>query len=711
MLNLDILNKEQRLAVETTDGPVLVLAGAGSGKTRVLTYRIAHILEQKLAYPEEILAVTFTNKAAGEMKERIGALLTGDSGVAPRLPWMGTFHSICVRILRQHGEKVGLNSNFSIYDPGDQLETVKTAMDRLNISQKEVNPRAVLGAISSAKNEMVDPEKYQGFAQGYFEETVASVYPLYNKILRENNAADFDDLLLLVVKLLDQSKEVRERYQQQFKYILVDEYQDTNHVQYMMVKLLADLHKNICVVGDDDQSIYAFRGATIRNILSFEKDYKEATVIKLEQNYRSTSVILDAAYEVVSKNKNRSAKKLWTDKDGGDKIVIYKALDERDESRWVVNKIQALRGKGVPCEDMAVLYRTNAQSRNLEEEFLRQAVPYKVVGGVRFYERKEIKDVLAYLQVLYNTQNDAALLRIINVPRRGIGPKTIEEVQTAAAEQKISLIQYLLKYGHALTNRKLLEFAHLLQYLQNRASEITLIELINNVLDRTEYIKSLQDGTTENESRIENIKELLSVASRYNELAPGAGLVAFLEEVSLLEEAVELNQGGQAVTLMTVHAAKGLEYAHVFVVGMEEGLFPHSRVYTNPQELEEERRLAYVAITRAKHVLYMVHTVSRLYFGSRQQNLISRFVEDIPSNLVSRDSSTMIDNWESGWNEFDDGWDSKPQLELKVGDRVSHEYFGNGEVVALSDSTIKIKFGGVFGIKELARDLAPLKKL
>lgn len=709
MLNLDILNIEQRAAVETTDGAVLVLAGAGSGKTRVLTYRIAYILQEKLAYPEEILAVTFTNKAAGEMKVRIGSLIS-ESG-APKLPWAGTFHSICVKMLRAYGEYVGLSKTFSIYDPADQLDAVKKSMDKLNISQKDVNPRAVLGAISSSKNEMIDPEKYQGFAQGYFEESVAAIYPKYNQHLRENNAADFDDLLLLVVKLLQENNQVRERYQKQFKYILVDEYQDTNHVQYLMVKLLAALNGNICVVGDDDQSIYAFRGATIKNILSFEKDYPQAKVIKLEQNYRSTSVILDAAYGVVSKNKNRTAKKLWTDKDGGNKIVIYKAFDERDEAKWVVNRIREVQKEGVALEDIAVLYRTNAQSRNLEEEFLHQAVQYKIVGGVRFYERKEIKDVLAYLQLLYNQKNDTALLRVINVPRRGIGPKTVEEAIDAARERGVSTIEYLLQFGQNLQNRKLVEFAQLIQYMNLRMNEMHLIDLINLVLERTEYVKSLQDGTSENEARIENIKELLSVASRYAEYAPGAGLSTFLEEISLLEETVSAEQDPHAVTLMTVHAAKGLEFTQVFVVGMEEGLFPHSRVYTNPAELEEERRLAYVAITRARDYLYLIHADSRLYFGSRQQNMISRFIEDVPEHLTVRNVANQINSFEEGWEDFDDGWTGKPSLQIKVGDKVQHEYFGTGQVLAVDDSLVKVRFAGVYGVKELAKDLAPLRKV
>jgi DNA helicase II / ATP-dependent DNA helicase PcrA len=703
-LDLNILNSEQRLAVETTDGPLLILAGAGSGKTRVLTYRICHILEQKKCYPEEILAVTFTNKAAGEMKERISHLV----GAGVKLPWSGTFHSICVRILRIDGHYVGLGPNFSIYDPDDQLDAVKQAMEELNLSKKDVNPRAIHSFISSAKNEMVGPDDYAQYAKGYFQETVAAVYPRYQKILRENNAVDFDDLLLYVVQLLKQNPTVLAKYQKLFKYILIDEYQDTNHVQYVMVNMLAKQYRNICVVGDDDQSIYAFRGATIKNILNFERDYSDAKVIKLEQNYRSTKNILDAAFEVVSKNKNRASKKLWTQKDGGAKIVLYTAENERDEAEWVARKIKDLISEGTKPTEIAVLYRTNAQSRSLEEGFIKRTVTYRIVGGVRFYERKEIKDILAYLRIVYNNQDDNSLKRVINVPRRGVGPKAINDFAALAKMQGKSMINLLLEDPNVADNKGVKDFARVLTDITNQASVMNVVDLINYILERTAYIKMLDDGTSENEARIENLKELISVGARYSDLEPQASLAQFMEDVSLLEAEAQGGDVSESVTLMTIHSAKGLEYEHVFIVGTEEGLFPHSRVFTDPNELEEERRLAYVAITRAKNCLYLVHAESRMYFGSRQNNMLSRFVDDIPAGLIDK----HFYSGKSDWMDSNDGWDDvRPAVEVVVGDRVRHEYFGVGKVIKLDDSVVKIDFGPVYGTKELSLEFAPLQKI
>lgn len=708
-LDLNILNPEQHKAVTTTEGPLLILAGAGSGKTRVLTYRIAYILEQKLAYPEQILAVTFTNKAAGEMKERIAALLEGQN---VKLPWMGTFHSICVKILKRDGHYLGIGANFSIYDPGDQLDVVKEAMDRLNISKKDVNPNAVHNFISSAKNELVAPEDYLKMAQGYFQETVAEIYPLYQKILRENNALDFDDLLMYTVWLFQRYPEVLAKYQELFKYILVDEYQDTNHVQYLMITLLGQKYRNVCCVGDDDQSIYAFRGATIRNILNFERDYSEANVVKLEQNYRSTKTILEAAFEVVKKNKNRTDKKLWTENISGDRIVIYTAKDEQDEANWVVGQIHDLVNEGTNLEEIAVLYRTNAQSRSMEEGFIRKAVAYRIIGGQRFYERKEIKDILAYLRTIYNPQDESSLKRIINVPKRGIGPKAISDLADAARNNQTSILQYLLE-DHEFDN-KTAEFAKIIRLIDAASREHNIVDLINFILEQTKYIKMLDDGTSESEGRVENIKELISVAAKYVELEPAVGLTTFLDEVSLLEGQGQEDVDEDKVTLMTIHAAKGLEFKYVFVVGMEEGLFPHSRVFTDPTELEEERRLAYVAITRAKHKLFLVHADSRLYFGARQNNMVSRFVEDIPQALTERLSGGGRSGWEEWGNDNDDvdDWEAKPvQIEIKPGDRVKHEYFGVGTILKVDGSTVKINFGPVYGTKELSKEFAPLQKL
>lgn len=705
-LDLNILNEKQLEAVTHIDGPLLILAGAGSGKTRVLTYRIAYILEQQKAAPEEILAVTFTNKAAGEMKERIAALV----GHSAKLPWMGTFHSICVKILKRDGHYLGLNPSFTIYDTSDQLDVVKQAMDKLNISKKDISPNAIHSFISSAKNEFVSPEEYAGFAKGYFAEMVAAVYPEYQKILRENNAVDFDDLLVLTVQLFRRFPEMVDKYQRLFKYILVDEYQDTNHVQYIMIGLLAKLYRNICCVGDDDQSIYAFRGATIRNILNFEKDYPDAKIVKLEQNYRSTKAILDAAYEVVRKNKARTDKKLWTVNGEGEKLTVYTAENEQGEASWIVSQIKSLLEKGVEPTEVAVLYRTNAQSRALEEGFIRKGVPYRIVGGVRFYERKEVKDILAYLRVIYNPRDDNNLRRIINVPPRGLGPKSISDFFALSQSKSISGADTLLAESSEELDKKVLNFAALLKQIHRASEEMNIVELINFILDKTGYIKMLEDGTAENEARIENIKELISVASKYAELEPASGLASFLEDVSLVE-ADQGDNSQESVTLMTIHAAKGLEFKHVFVAGMEEGLFPHSRVFTDPNELEEERRLAYVALTRAKQRLYLVHAESRTYFGSRQSNLVSRFVEDIPHHLVERKAFAGKEDWID--SASDDSWDDSPNVAVSVqpGDRVKHEYFGVGKVVSVNNGYVKINFGPVYGVKELSQEFAPLQKL
>ncbi len=467
-------------------------------------------------------------------------------------------------------------------------------------------------------------------------------YIHFTKRDEAEQALDFDDLLMSVVGLFKKYPQVLKKYQTRFKYILVDEYQDTNHVQYLLVTMLAEAHRNICVVGDDDQSIYAFRGATIRNILNFERDYKDAKVIKLEQNYRSTQVILDAAYEVVRKNKQRSEKKLWTEQKGGELITLYLARDEKDEGDYVAKRVKELVVTGVPLSDIAVLYRTNAQSRALEEQFIRAGVNYKIVGGVRFYERKEIKDILSYLRSLYNTQDNNSLERIVNVPRRGIGAKGMDELVSIAKAKNKSLLSVLLEDNEEIGNKQLKSFALTMQNLFLASNERTVVDLINFILDEVKYIEMLEDGTSENESRIENLKELISVAAKYDGLEPQAGLSAFLEDVALVEGNDESKEEKESVTLMTIHAAKGLEFTYVFVVGMEEGLFPHSRVFTDPNELEEERRLAYVALTRARRKLYLTHTDSRLYFGARQQNMLSRFVEEIPERLVER---SYEDSW------------------------------------------------------------------
>lgn len=731
MIDLETLNPPQKDAVTTTEGPVLVLAGAGSGKTKALTYRIAYILDSGLAGPNNILAMTFTNKAAGEMKERISKLLTDSSawvnksevegkdeeegqgevgaymnsiyGSVPRLLWMGTFHSVCVKILKIYGEHVGISRNFSIYDSSDQNSAVKEAMNRLNISIKEFNPNAVHNYISSAKNELVSPQDYELYAQGYFQQVVARIYPEYQKVLRENNAVDFDDLIFLAIKLFRENKVILEKFQKQFKYILVDEYQDTNHAQYTFIRLLAEHYKNICCVGDDDQSIYAFRGATIKNILTFEKDYPDAKVIKLEQNYRSTKKILEASHQVISKNIRRKDKKLWTENIDGDNITIYTARNETDEGKWVTDTINSLNEN---LSDIAILYRTNAQSRTMEEAFLEAGVPYRIVGGVRFYERREIKDVLAYIKLIFNPKDNKNLERIINVPKRGIGLKTYADLDSQARIKAKSIAEYLMENSDEI-NSKIKDFAFLLTNLTVKSKTLNIVDFINYLLDATGYIKSLKDGTLENESRIENIKELISVASKFEGEDPLVGLDLFLQEVSLLEGNVETSEVKDRVTLMTIHAAKGLEFKHVFVVGVEENLFPHANTMLDERELEEERRLAYVAITRAKEKLYLTHAKQRIYFGVSQSNPLSRFAMDIDSDLVNYLPNERFESFDT---DFDDSY-FKQIVNFEIGDRVEHEYFGKGTVRYMDDEMIHVDFGAVYGVKELMLEYAKLKKV
>lgn len=710
MLDLSHLNPQQKLAVETTEGPVLVLAGAGSGKTSVLTNRIAYIIDAGLAGPENILAVTFTNKAAGEMKERVEKLLKENMNQGNFfLPWMGTFHSIGVKILKKHGERIGIDRNFTIYDSSDQLSVVKEVMGELNMSIKEINPRAIHSHISSAKNELVSSEDYKKYANGYFQEKVALVYPLYQKKLKESNAVDFDDLLMLQVELFEKDNELLKQYQSNFKYIMVDEYQDTNHAQYKLITMLAEKNRNICAVGDDDQSIYAFRGATIRNILNFEKEYSDTEIIKLEQNYRSTKKILEASYCVIQKNKARKDKKLWTDNSDGEQVTIYEAEDEIDEAQWIIDSIKQSE-KEVELNDMAILYRTNAQSRSLEEAFLKNGVPYRIIGAVRFYDRKEIKDILAYLRSIYNPKDTQSIERIINTPRRGIGPKAIQDLKHAAKSFNFTVGDTLINNNQILDNNKVKEFGILLADLQEKSSKLGIIDLINYVLERTKYVAMLDDGTSEGESRIENIKELITVAAKFDEAEPVLALEQFLDEVSLLEGYATNNELLDAVTLMTIHAAKGLEFKHVYVVGMEENLFPHTNSMFNESELEEERRLAYVAITRAKEKLALLHAKSRKYFGSIHENPVSRFVEDIDSSLVNYIKAVRNDAW-SDSNDYVSNEYEYNKIEVGIGDKVKHEYFGIGTVKYMDSDFIEVDFGPSYGTKELMLEYARLTKV
>lgn len=716
MLNLDTLNPEQKDAVMTTDGPLLILAGAGSGKTKVLTYRIAFLIDSGITTPDNILAVTFTNKAAAEMKHRIKGILKETSRAdVQEIPWMGTFHSICVKILRRNAQHVGFDNNFTIYDSQDQQAAIKEAMKRLNIDIKETNPKSVLNYISSAKNELIEASVYESYAQGYFQERVAEIYPIYQKVLKENNAMDFDDLIMNTVKIFTENKNILQMFQKIFKFILVDEYQDTNHAQYVLISMLAKEFKNICCVGDDDQSIYAFRGATIKNILNFEKDYPDAKVIKLEQNYRSTKKILEASYSVISKNRSRKDKKLWTENEEGENIYLYEASDEESESRFIIAKIEEIRKENKYAEDeiyknFAVLYRTNAQSRSLEESFINSGIPYKIVGGVKFYERKEIKDIISYLRLFANPKDNNSLERIINLPKRGIGNKSLADFKAAAISNSQSILEYLLSNSSNLSGGSK-SFISIYNDLLDLSKKKSLVDFINDVLDKTGYVKMLKDGTLENESRIENLKELITVASRYDEEIPPEGLRRFLEEVSLLEGLSANSDNDNVVTLMTIHAAKGLEFDHVFVAGVEEGLFPHTNSILDQKEMEEERRLAYVAITRAKRNLYLTHAVSRRYFGSIQRNPVSRFVEDIDQKLLTKAADYYRSDYSSG---FDNLFEDEPAIlsfDFKVGDKVKHEYFGKGVVKYISGTNIEIDFGAVYGVKELMLEYARLEKL
>ncbi len=618
-MNIKDLNPKQLEAVKTTEGPVLILAGAGSGKTRALTYRLAYLIENKKIAPEHILAVTFTNKAAQEMKERISQLIISQIGpmspigpIGLILPWLGTFHSVCAKILRREISHLGYAGNFIIYDESDSLHTIKAAMKELGIDPKKNNPNAIKIYISGAKNELMTPNDYSKVSDSYFQEVAAKIYHLYQKKLKESNAVDFDDLLMLTVRIFKQFPEVLKKYQSLFKYILIDEYQDTNYVQYILVKLLAEKHKNICVVGDDWQAIYAFRGANFRNILNFERDYPEAKVIRLEQNYRSTKSIIGAAQELIKNNNQRTEKNLWTQNQEGLPITLYQAMDEKDEAEFVAQEIQSLR-KFHKLSDFVILYRTNAQSRIFEEIMLKHNIPYRIIGALRFYERREIKDIIAYLRLILNSRDKVSLARIINVPSRGIGAKSLDK--------------YLRE---SIENEKIKQFLVLMEDLRVRSKKLSLLELLDYILEKSGYKNWILDGTPEGENRWENIKELKSVMSEF------ISLEEFLEKVALISDIDNYESGYDAVNIMTLHNAKGLEFSVVFISGMEEGLFPHSRSLDNPIDLEEERRLCYVGMTRAKERLYLLYADSRLVFGSRQFRCPSRFISELPDYLVDK---------------------------------------------------------------------------
>lgn len=757
------LNEKQLEAVTHFKGPLLVIAGAGSGKTRALTHRIAYLIQEYGVNPWNILAVTFTNKAANEMKRRVVKLLgvSGDlmeagsgSGLvegggsdlmetgeierggvrgneaengnisARNIPTVGTFHSVCVRILRKNIHNLDYENSFAIYDETDQQILMKRIMEGMLIDSKRINPKAVLSHISNAKNQLIGPKEYAGYASDYFSEKVAEIYPEYQEALKKSNALDFDDLIMKTVELFKKFPEILEKYQEKFKFISVDEYQDTNRAQYVLINLLASRYRNLCVIGDEDQSIYSWRGATIQNILDFEKDYPETKIVVLEQNYRSSQNILDGAHGVIQKNRQRKEKKLWTQRDSGEKIRHWLCDNERHEGEMIAEEINKIleQYESPNYNDFVVLYRTNAQSRVIEEVFLRYGIPYRIVGGIRFYQRKEIKDVLAYLRLVQNPSDSVSLTRIINVPVRKIGAKTLETLHRFALKNNLSLFNAMLLANDIpeIAENKaaaIEKFVKLVGELRGLNKGTHASGMIRHVLDRTGYKKMLDDGSVEGEARLENVAELISVASKYNKLEAGVSLSIFLEEVSLISDLDSVDEEENAVTLMTVHSAKGLEFQYVFIAGLEEGIFPHSRSLMDVSELEEERRLMYVAMTRGKDRVYLLHARERLLYGEFRTNAPSQFLADIDESLVEANygghgarqhiSVGDIRN-EPVPIELDEGVD----VPFGVGDRIEHGIFGKGIVVDITGGVATIAFeDSKVGIKKLALSIAPLRKI
>lgn len=695
---LDSLNPVQRQAVQHTEGALLLLSGAGSGKTRVITHRIAYLIRHHGISPFNILAVTFTNKAAGEMKTRLENLVGERTS---KLLWVSTFHSSCARILRRDIERLGYSSSFTIYDTADQLTLIKEILKALKFREEQNNPRAVLSTISNAKNALMTPEIFASTADGFFEQQVAQIYRVYQTFLRENNALDFDDLIMLTVELLESCPDVLEYYQNKFRYILIDEYQDTNHSQYRLVRALAQKHQNICVVGDDDQAIYSWRGADIKNILDFERDYPNTTILRLEQNYRSTQNILGAAYEIVRHNRRRIDKKLWTENQTGELITCYEAQDENDEAGHVIQEIERWRARGVKYGDCVIFYRINAQSRTFEDALRGANIPYQIVGNVRFYERMEIKDLLAYLRVIVNPADTISLRRIINVPRRGIGPTTIQRLENFAQAEGISLFDAVMRANRISTLRyaaqeKVRVFAELIESFNADDSPVQTVEAL---LDRSGYLENLkQENTIESQSRLENVRELITAAAEYEEREAEPTLVGFLEMITLVADIDNMDDKSDIVTLMTLHSAKGLEFPIVFMVGMEEGLLPHQRSFASEAELEEERRLCYVGITRAKESIYLTHARSRRLFGQTDYRMPSRFIEEIPEELLKREDAYQplrrptISSYDPDEPDTDDG----QSFDYSVGEVVYHMKFGRGRITAISgygeDMRVTVRF-------------------
>lgn len=756
---LNGMNDRQAEAVQTTEGPLLIMAGAGSGKTRVLTHRIAYLIDEKMVNPWNILAITFTNKAAREMKERAAALnpATQDCLIA-------TFHSMCVRILRREADHIGYNRNFTIVDPGEQRTLMKRILKNLNLDPKKWNERAILGTISNAKNDLIDEVAYANLAGDMYTEIVAKCYTAYQKELRQSEAMDFDDLIMLTLRLFDQNPDVLTYYQQRYQYIHVDEYQDTNHAQYQLVKLLSSRFKNICVVGDADQSIYGWRGADMQNILDFEKDYPEAKVVLLEENYRSTKTILQAANEVIRNNRNRRPKNLWTQNEDGEEIVYYRANDEQDEALFVARTIDQLSREGYSHKDFAVLYRTNAQSRTVEEALLKANIPYTMVGGTKFYSRKEIRDVISYLNLIANPSDNISYERVVNEPKRGVGPGTVDKIRNFAATQEISLLDasanIMLSPVKGKAAQAVYEFANLILDLRDRLDDYSVTELVELVLKKTGYSAALAaQATLESQARIENIEEFLSVTKNFDENPDNPAdetgldkLSRFLNDLALIADTDDGDQESSEVTLMTLHAAKGLEFSVVFLVGMEENVFPLSRASEDEDELEEERRLAYVGITRAEKILYLTNANSRMLYGKTNYNHPTRFLREISSDLLNyqglarpANSSFKVSYTNSDTSKFGQGMSlaqalqerkrqaapsslstnslpfgkssqsqpSKPEVAWAIGDIAHHKKWGDGTVLAVSGSgnsqELKINFPEV-GLKKVLASIAPIEK-
>lgn len=735
------LNPQQAEAVINTEGPMLIMAGAGSGKTKVLTCRVANLL-QKGVRPYRILAITFTNKAAAEMRERVNNM----SGSAAKDVWLFTFHAFCARFLRMEIDKLpGYGGNFAIYDTADSQNLIKQILKEMNLDDKRFQPSGILSRISNAKNALQDAAAFARQAGDFYEQKVADVYSRYEQKLQLNNALDFDDLLMLSIKLLQENKEVREKYQDRFDYLLVDEYQDTNHAQYLLTKFLAAKHRNICVVGDADQSIYGWRGADIQNILDFEKDYPDAKVIKLEQNYRSTQIILDAANAVIENNTGRKPKNLWTENKSGADIIYFQAVDERDEARFVIEQLQNLqRTENKKLGDMAILYRTNTQSRIFEEMLIKSGISYNMVGGLKFYERKEIKDIIAYLRVIFNPADSLSLLRIINVPKRGIGDASLAKIQAYAAANNVSLFEAVSNAAaiDGLSSRfvsKLDDLAGIIFELMNLANEAPVEDLIDRVLRDTGYLEELEnERTPQAQSRIDNLHELISVAQEFAASEEENNLENFLAHVALVSDIDDTELGEDAITLMTLHSSKGLEFPVVFLVGMEEGLFPHARTLMDETEIEEERRLCYVGITRAKEKLFLSSTKMRTIYGNTVTYPPSRFLQEIPARLVKtikrQERFSALENFK----QVSEKYSARPQkpastfnphsfmpqktaaaaggtgTRFNTGDRVSHSKWGEGMVVSVKDSPdgqeVKVAFAGA-GVRSLLTKYAVLKKL